>query len=120
MPPAEIELVRNVNLPLGTRTYPPTGGYSVDDDVTWIELTFTANQWTNPAAVADVQILMSVNGGPFVLWRGFGANGRPVDARFPTTFVGGTPFEGVNRRIRVVNTVSGARFRTTITVKTKV
>jgi hypothetical protein len=102
-----------VNLPLGTSSYGPL---PVDDDVRYLRLSYTANDWTDANAVLDATIEMSVDGGPFRPWKRFIARGRAHDPRVPNTFSGGSPFPGVNRQARVVANVAGARFRSTITL----
>ena len=107
------ELEGNVNLRLGSGSYGP---FPIDDDLTYLWLEYDASQWTDPAAVIHVEVSISIDGGPFRLWRRFGAHGRTFDPRIPKNFAGGDlrGFEGKNRRVQITYVVEGARFRTTV------
>ena len=118
MPRSIVPLANNVNLQLGTTSYGPV---LIGDDIRWIRMSYSVDDFTNPASLLDVTIEMSVDGGPFMLWKRFTAHGMPVqDRRVTTVLSGGAPFPGVNRQARVIAILTGSRFRSTVTVNLEV
>lgn len=111
---ATIELERNVNLQLGTKGFGP---FAVDDDVRRVRIQVDPAQWTNPSAELAVSVQIAVNGGAFRDWFGFTASGQSAKAREGPVVVEPIMPPGVNRQVQGSYTVSGSRFRTTITLE---
>ena len=111
--PISVDIDRNVNLALGTKNFGPV---SVPDDVSVCTFTVDRSEWTNPAATMSANLSMSVNNGPFVFWLGMTSQGSAVDAQVPNTVMRRELPAGINRRVQGNYVVSGARFRSTITV----
>lgn len=108
------ELVRNVNLQLGTFDFGPL---LVDDDVQSIKLTFDRANWTNVNARLDVSFEQSTGPDSWRFVAGIVAFGGPPAPpprpNITSLTIPLTP--GAGRRIRGTYTVSGQRIRTTIT-----
>lgn len=109
-------IANNVNFQLGATNFGP---FLIDDDVKTIKLTFTRDQWTNPSALLNVSLEASIGGGEFRYLTGFTAQGGPA---FPAprpnqVSVNVTLPEGTQRRVQGVYVVSGARFRSTVTIQ---
>lgn len=109
--PISVTIDNNINLALGTRNFGPV---AVPDDLTVCTLAFDRTQWTNPAAKLSTQLSISVDGAPFEFWLGMTSEGDGVGGE--TTMTRGLP-AGINRRVQGNYVVTGARFRSTVTVR---
>lgn len=111
--PISVDIDRNVNLAIGQRNFGP---YAVPDGVSVCTFSVDRANWTDPAATMSVSLEMSVNNATFVFWLGMTARGEADNAASPTTTVTRALPLGNSRRIQGNYVVSGARFRSTITV----
>lgn len=111
------QIERNVNLALGSKTVGPV---AIDDDVRTIGITIDRGSWSDPSARLVASIECAVAGGPFRQVGGIQAGGSATNPRGTLTTVEVALPPGTNRTARASYTVSGARFRTTITVIGKV
>lgn len=111
------EIERNVNLAIGSKTVGPV---SIDDDVRTISITIDHSNWTDPSARLSAFIECSVSDGEFRPVGGVNATGSATNPRGNLTMVEIALPPGKSRTVRASYTVSGARFRTTITVIGKV
>lgn len=109
--PISVDIDRNGNLPIGTKTFGP---FAVPDDLSRCTLAIDRTNWTNPAAKLRAWFEMSVNGGPFEFWLGMTAEGGAVGTE--TRMSRPLP-EGTNRQIRGGYELQGARFRTTVSAR---
>ena len=109
--PVSFDVERNVNLALGTRTFGP---FAIPDDVVACTLAFDRTQWINSAAKLSTELAISVDGAPFAFWLGMTSEGNASGGK--TTMSRALP-EGINRRIQGNYVVTGARFRSTVTVR---
>ncbi len=109
--PISVDIDKNVNLAIGTRSFGPV---AIPDDVAVCTLAFDRTQWTNSAAKLSTELSISVDGGPFVFWLGMTSEG---DARGGETAMTRALPAGINRRVRGSYVVTGARFRSTVTVR---
>jgi len=110
--PISVDIDRNVNLAIGTRTFGPI---AVPDDVTVCSLTIDRSRWTNPAAALSAQLETSVDGGAtWQSWVGLTSIGSADATMTITGMIRALP-EGTGRQIRGNYVVTGARFRSTVT-----
>ena len=109
--PTSVDIDRNVNLALGTRNFGPI---VIPDDLSVCTLAFDRTQWTDAAAKLSTELSISVDGGPFVFWLGMTSEGDTNGGE--TTMTRALP-AGVNRRVQGNYVVTGARFRSTVTVR---
>jgi hypothetical protein len=115
--PLDVEIDKNVNLRLGTRTFGPV---NIADDLTSCTIAFDRANWTNSAARVTLDFYFFLNGVPYptnesgthLPWFSFTAAGGGTA---PVSKVTRSLPEGLNRSVEVVYVVSGARFRTTVT-----
>jgi hypothetical protein len=106
------DIDRNVNLPLGTRDFGPV---NIPDDLSVCTLAFDRSQWTNASAKLKTELSISVDGGPFTFWLGMtseGGSGLGAETSMTRQLPAGT-----NRRVQGVYEVTGARFRSTVSVR---
>lgn len=116
--PISLDINKNINLALGTKAFGP---FDIPDDLVSCRISIDRTNWTNANAKLSARLSISVDGGPFLLWRGIDSAGSgPLTGRFGTpitaTFIEGDLPTGLNRRIQGTYVVSGARFLSTITV----
>jgi hypothetical protein len=109
--PFEVELERNVNLQLGAKAIPQR---TLDDDITKCLVSFTRDQWKDPAAKLRIRIEHSLDGG--LTWRG-GACTAEGSQGTELLSICEVPFRpGTNRLVRGSYEVTGARFRATAVI----
>jgi hypothetical protein len=109
-------IANNVNFQLGTHEFGP---FLIDNDVKTIKIAFTRDQWTNTNARLDVVVEVSYENEPFREMMGFTAfGGPPFPAPKPNVVSQSVTFtEGrTQRRVQGRYSVSGARFRSTVTI----
>lgn len=111
--PISVDIDKNVNLQLGSKSFGP---FALPDDVGACTFIIDRANWTNPAATLTVSLEISVNNGPFAFWLGMGSLGGEVDPTVPNATVTRALPTGVTRRIQGAYVVSGARFRSTVSV----
>jgi hypothetical protein len=117
--PVVQELERNVNLALGAKTFgDPDNGQTplaIPDDLVVCSLSFDRSQWINPSAVLRFRIWVSYDGGKTWpdWWQGT-ADGRPAG---DTSMIFMHLKPGTGRLARADYDVTGARFRTTVTLR---
>lgn len=109
--PISVDIDRNVNLAIGTRTFGP---FNVPDDLSRCTLALDRTNWTDPNAKLRVWFDISVNGSPFEFWLGMTAQGGQAGT---TTSMSRPLPEGTNRQIRGGYELQGARFRTTVSAR---
>lgn len=109
--PISVDIDRNINLALGTHTFGPV---SIPDDLTVCTLAFDRTNWTDPAAKISTQFSISVDGAPFAFWIGMTSQGDASGGE--TTMTRALP-PGIKRRLQGNYVVTGARFRSTVTVR---
>jgi hypothetical protein len=110
--PLSVDIDRDVRLAIGTRSFGPV---LLPNDLTVCTFSITRNEWTDPVAVVAAQIEISVNGGVFQPWLALQSNGSGTSHWLPTSMKRQLP-PGLNRQARGTYTVSGARFRSTVSV----
>jgi hypothetical protein len=118
--PISVDIDKNVNLQLGTRNFGPV---NVPDDLSICTIAFDRSNWTNVNARVNVELYFTVNGIPTPLdpngthlpWFSFTATGGST--MIPESKVTRALPAGINRQAEVVYVVSGARFRTTVTIR---
>lgn len=111
--PISVDIDRNVNLAIGKRNFGPV---AVPDDITVCTFSVDRTRWTDPAATMSVTLEISVNNAPFLFWVGITAHGEADNTSSPLTTVTRTLPVGASRRVQGNYVVSGARFRSTLTV----
>lgn len=111
--PIAVDIDKNVNLAIGQRDFGPV---AIPDDVSVCTFTVDRSQWTNASATMSADLSISINNGPFQFWLGMTSQGSEVDAQIPSTKMSRALPAGANRRVQGNYVVSGARFRSTITV----
>lgn len=114
---------QNVNFS-GTRNFGPV---AISDAFSRIKLVLgrrtngTQNNWNDPATHVEAQIFISINGGPFTLLVGFGAEGgtdlRPDGTESPASTVEINLPPGVNRQARATIVVTNGPLRSVLTVE---
>lgn len=109
--PIAVDIDRNVNLAIGTRTFGP---FNVPDDLSRCTLSLDRTNWTNPDAKLRAWFDISIDGGPFEFWLGMTAQGGQAGT---TTSMSRPLPEGTNRQIRGGYELSGSRFRTTVSAR---
>jgi hypothetical protein len=114
MPAFSTEIERNVNLQLGSKTFGPV---VIDDDVVNLAITVDRANFTNPAARFDAFFDLAIDGGEMREIGGLSGVGGPAFVDRPNVLATSITLRpGVNRTARVRYTLTGARFRTTVTV----
>lgn len=111
--PISVDIDKNVNLAIGTRTFGPV---NIPNDLSVCTLTIDRANWTNPAATVSVSLSISVNNGPFVFWLGMTSQGTTFDAQVPKTKMTRALPAGLSRKVQGNYVVSGARFVSTVSV----
>lgn len=107
-----VDIDKNVNLALGQRNFGPI---NIPNDVMVCTLSFDRNQWIDKTATLTTQLFISVDGGPFEFWIGMASEGGS-DAGAVTGMTRRLP-AGLNRKVQGNYVVSGARFRSTVSVR---
>lgn len=109
--PIAVDIDKNVNLAIGTRTFGPV---NIPNDLSVCSLTIDRTNWTNPSATMSVNLSISVNNGPFLFWLGMTSQGG--DSGAATTQMRRALPVGTSRRVQGSYVVSGARFISTVSV----
>ena len=109
--PIAVDIDRNVNLQIGTKTFGP---FAVPDDLSRCTLVLDRTNWTDQNAKLRAWFDISVNGGPWEFWLGMTAEGGSAGTE--TRMSRPLP-AGINRQIQGGYELTGARFRTTVSAR---
>ena len=103
----------NVNLAIGSKTFGPV---AIDDDVKSLTISITRDNWTNPSAILSASLEVSMDGIAFRHVCGVTSSGSTDTSHGNVIEVSANLPPGTGRLIRATYTLTGARFRATITV----